>query len=212
MFNVSIATVSRVIVTWANYLFILLSSLKIWISREKVKSSMPLEFQKYCPEVRVILRCTEITSLKSQSETSLSYKDRTTLKGLIGVAPCGLVTFVSPLYEDWISDENIMKTSGVLPLLEPGDEVMADQGFIIDNVLSKVGAKLAVLAFKHSAQFSKKEETLRGISEKVIARVKSFHIWDSPVPRTLTGSLNQIWLNCCVLSSYQGPFSLKRTQ
>lgn len=92
MFNVSNAIVSRVIITWANFLFIVLSSVKIWIKREKVKLSMPPKFQKYCPNVRVILDCTEIalettSSLTLQSETFSNYKNRT-LKGLIGVASC----------------------------------------------------------------------------------------------------------------------------
>lgn len=54
-FSVSIATVNRVTIAWASYLFITLSSLPIWISKEKVKSSMPLKFKKHCPNVGVIL-------------------------------------------------------------------------------------------------------------------------------------------------------------
>lgn len=70
MFNVSIARVSRVTITWANYLFMMLSSLPIWISREKVKSTMPLKFQRYCPNVRVVLDCTEI-ALETASSLTL---------------------------------------------------------------------------------------------------------------------------------------------
>ncbi|XP_078804244.1 uncharacterized protein LOC144992347 [Oryzias latipes] len=218
MFNVSVARVSRVTITWANYLFMMLSSLPIWISREKVKSIMPLKFQRYCPNVRVILDCTEIaletaSSLTLQSETFSSYKNRTTLKGLIGVAPNGLVTFISPLYTGCISDKEITRISGVLPLLEPGDDVMADKGFLIQDLLTDIGCKLVIPPFKRSAQFSKEETEqtqaiarLRIIVERVIGRIKSFHIWDSPVPLTLIGSVNQIWLNCCVLANYQGPF------
>ena len=51
MFDVSIARVSRVTITWANYLQMMLGSLPIWISREKVKSTMPLKFQRYYPNV-----------------------------------------------------------------------------------------------------------------------------------------------------------------
>lgn len=221
MFNVSIATVSRVTITWANYLFIVLSSINMWISREKVNASMPPKFQKYSPNVRVILDCTEIaletaSSLTLQSEMFSNYKNRTTLKGLIGVAPCGLVTFISPLYTGCISDKEITKICGILPLLEPGDEVMADKGFLIEDLLGEIGAKLTIPPFRHPGQFSKEEteETqaiahLRIIVERVIARVKSFHIWDSPVPLTLIGTVNQIWHNCCVLVNYQGPFCLE---
>ncbi|XP_014823234.1 PREDICTED: uncharacterized protein LOC106903763 [Poecilia mexicana] len=218
MFQVSIDTVCRVTITWANYLFIMLSSINLWISREKVKASMPQRFLKFSPNVRVILDCTEIvleapSFLTVQSETFSAYKNHSTLKGLIGVAPCGLVTFISALYTGCISDKDITKISGILPLLEPADEVMADEGFLIQDLLHKVGAKLTIPPFRHPGQFSKKEteETqtiarLQIIAERAIARVKRYHIWDSPVPLTLIGSVNQIWHNCCVLANYQGPF------
>lgn len=39
-------------------------------------------------------------------------------------------------------------------MLEPGDEVMADKGYLIDDLLSGVGAKLIIPPFKRSAQFT----------------------------------------------------------
>lgn len=222
MFNVSVATVSRVTITWANYLFIVLSSINIWISQAKVKATMPQRFQKFSPNVRVILDCTEIaletaSSLTLQSETYSAYKNRTTLKGLIGVAPCGLVTFISRLYTGCISDKEITRISGILSLLEPGDEVMADKVFTIQDLLDEVRAKLTIPPFRHPGQFTQKETEqtqaiarLRLIVERVIARVKCFHIWDSPVPLTLIETVNQIWHNCCVMANYQGPFCLEK--
>uniref|UniRef100_A0A8C6UDS4 THAP-type domain-containing protein n=1 Tax=Neogobius melanostomus TaxID=47308 RepID=A0A8C6UDS4_9GOBI len=125
MFQVSVATVSRVTITWANYLFIMFSSINMWISQEKVKASMPQRFLKSAPNVRVIFDCTEValatvSSHTLQSETFSAYKKCSTLKGLIGVAPCGLVTFVSPLYTGCISDKEITRISGILRLVEPG--------------------------------------------------------------------------------------------
>uniref|UniRef100_A0AAV2LLY8 DDE Tnp4 domain-containing protein n=1 Tax=Knipowitschia caucasica TaxID=637954 RepID=A0AAV2LLY8_KNICA len=160
MFKVSISTVSRVTITWANYLFIVFSSINMWISREKVKASMPQRFVKRSPSVRVILDCTEValegaSSLTLQSETFSAYKNRTTLKGLIGVAPNGLVTFISQLYTGCISDKEITKISGILPLLEPGDEVMADKGFLIQDLLDEVGAKLTMPPFRHPGRAGK---------------------------------------------------------
>ncbi|XP_054893170.1 uncharacterized protein LOC129364524 [Poeciliopsis prolifica] len=162
MFQVSIATVSRVTITWANYLFIVFSSINLWISLEKVKASTPQKFLKFSPNVRVILDCTEValetpSFLTLQSETFSAYNNHTTLKGLIGVAPCGLVTFISALYAGCISDKEITKVSGILPLLELGDEVMADKGFLIQDLLHEVGAKLIIPTFRHTGQFSKEE-------------------------------------------------------
>ena len=71
-------------------------------------------------------------------------------------------------------------------MLENGDAVMADKGFLIENMLSTVGAKLIIPPFKHKAQFSRQETEqtqaiarLRVLVERVIRRVKEFHIFDS---------------------------------
>ena len=92
MFQVSVSTVSRVIITWANYLYLLLGSLPIWMSKQQVKNTMPSKFVQYSPDVRVIIDCTEVrcqnpSSLTLQSEVFSSYKNTTTLKALIGIAP-----------------------------------------------------------------------------------------------------------------------------
>jgi len=153
-------SVSRIIITWASYLYLVLGSLPIWMSREQVKATMPEKFRQFCPEVRVIIDYTEIrcqnpSSLTLQSEVFSSYKNTTTFKGLIGIAPCGAVTFVSSLYTGSISDQELTKQSGILDLLEPGDACMADKGFTIEKMLAERGAKLIIPPFKTAAQFSK---------------------------------------------------------
>uniref|UniRef100_A0A672JE59 DDE Tnp4 domain-containing protein n=1 Tax=Salarias fasciatus TaxID=181472 RepID=A0A672JE59_SALFA len=219
MFQTTVATVSRVTITWANYLFCILGTTPLWVSRDKIRSVMPEKFKEHCPNVRVILDCTEIavaaaSSLTLQSEMSSHDKERTTLKALVGVTPHGFVSFFSKLYTGSISDKEITELCGILHLLEPGDEVMADKDFVIDDLLSGVGAKLIAPPFKHAAQFTREdtEKTqaiarLRTVVERVISRIKSNHIWDSPVPLSLMGTVSQIWYNCCVMANFQGPLS-----
>ncbi|KAG1956966.1 hypothetical protein F2P79_008413 [Pimephales promelas] len=221
IFKVSVSTVSRIIITWASYLYLVLGSLPIWMSREQVKATMPEKFRQFCPEVRVIIDCTEIrcqnpSSLTLQSEVFSSYKNTTTFKGLIGIAPCGAVTFVSSLYTGSISDQELTKQSGILDLLEPGDACMADKGFTMEKMLAERGAKLIIPPFKTAAQFSKEnaERTqaiarLRILVERAIRRVKEFHIWDTTVPLTLSGTVNQLWTNCCLMSNFQWPLDVK---
>ena len=83
------------------------------------KSWLRLFFARYCPNVRVILDCTEIrceapSSLTLQSETFSHYKNTNTFKGLIGIAPCGVITLISKLYTGSISDREITQQSGIL--------------------------------------------------------------------------------------------------
>ncbi len=221
IFKVSLSTVSRIIITWANYLYLILGSLLIWMSRQDVNSTTPEKFRQFCPEVRVIIDCTEIrcqnpSSLTLQSEVFSSYKNSTTFKGLIGVAPCGAVTFVSNLFTGSISDQELTKLSGILDLLEPGDACMADKGFTIKSMLAERGAKLIMPPFKTAAQFSKEDAErtqaiarLRILVERAIRRVKEFHIWDTTVPLTMSGTVNQLWTNCCLRSNFQWPLDVK---
>ena len=50
--------------------------------------------------------------------------------------PSGPVTFISDCYEGSISDKKLVQVSGLLEKLEPGDEVMADKGFLIQDILA----------------------------------------------------------------------------
>lgn len=59
-FHVSQSTVSRLIITWANYLFFMFGSLNVWLHRSAVNEMMPQCFKDNYPRTRVILDCTEI--------------------------------------------------------------------------------------------------------------------------------------------------------
>lgn len=113
-FEVSVSSVSRIILTWTSYLYQVLGSLASWMTREQVQATMPYKFRLYCPQLRVMIDCTEIrcetaSALSIQSETFSNYKNKTTFKGLIGIAPCGVITFVSKLYTGSVSDIEITK-------------------------------------------------------------------------------------------------------
>ena len=52
-----------------------------------------------------------------------SYKNHSTYKCLIVVAPNGAITYILQCYEGFISDNEIVKKNGFLDKLEPGDLV-----------------------------------------------------------------------------------------
>ena len=45
-FGVSQATVSRILLTWANYLYVMLGSLQIWPSHTFIDANMPVCFKR----------------------------------------------------------------------------------------------------------------------------------------------------------------------
>ena len=103
------------------------------------------------------IRCEAPSSLTLQSETFSHYKNTNTFKGLIGIAPCGVITLISKMYTGSIADREITQQSGILCLLQPGDACMADKGFVIDKMLSEVGATLIMPPFKRGARFTRED-------------------------------------------------------
>lgn len=175
-------------------------------------------FKRLYPKTRVILDFKEIyvqspSSLLLQSQSYSTYKSTTTLKGLVGIAPHGAITFVSALYTGSISDKEITRVSGILDLLEPGDTVITDKGFDIGDMLRDKGIGLNMPPFLHdSGQFSAQQvQATKQIAklqihvERAIWRIKEFHIFDSHIPLNLMGTINQIYTVVCLLVNFQGP-------
>ena len=218
-FSVSVSTVSRIINTWANYLYHVLGALPVWPSRAQVDTHMPDCFKTLYCHTRVILDCTELkcqtpSALYVNSQMYSHYKSHTTFKGLIGITPSGAVSFVSQLYSGSISDVDITRQSGIVKLLEHGDDVMADKGFTISHLLEKQGATLNIPPFltDKRSQFTKQEVAstqniarVRIHVERAIRRIKEYHLFDSVIPLSLAGSINQIWTVCALLTNFRGP-------
>ena len=217
-FHCSKATVSRKVITWCNLLYMVLGSWNIWLSREKVNEKMPQSFKPKYQSTRVIIDCTEIKtqvpkSLVLKSQTYSHYKGAHTFKGLIGIAPHGLITFVSSLYTGCMSDVEITKLCGILDLLEPGDSVMADKGFTIEKLLEEKNVSLNMPPFLRSNnQFTRDEITktqeiasVRIHVERAIARIKTYQLFSAPIPLTVAGSMNQLWTVASLLANFQGP-------
>ncbi|XDV51439.1 hypothetical protein PO909_020313, partial [Leuciscus waleckii] len=100
-FNLSKATVSRICITWANYLYFMLGTLPVWPSREAVDELMPPCFKQTFPKTHVVLDCTEIHIQTASSKvlntvTYSHYKGTTTLKSLIGITQAPSLTRKSP--------------------------------------------------------------------------------------------------------------------
>ena len=99
-FGISQASVSRITNTWINLMYHSLKSIETLPSWHVVKKYMPEAFKKDYPNTRIIIDATEFSierpsSLVSQASTFSSYKNRNTIKVLIGITPSGAISFVS---------------------------------------------------------------------------------------------------------------------
>lgn len=100
----------------------------------------------------------------------------------MGVTPNGVVTFVSDLYPWSTSDKQIVANCSILDILEPGDLVIADKGFLIEDLLPN-GVALNVPPFLSTPQFTVEQvqQTERIAKarihvERAIRRMKSYKI------------------------------------
>ena len=103
LFGVASSTVSRTFTAWINFMYLKFGQINLWPSKQLVQDTVPDVFKEKNPNTRVIIHCTEIRcempgSLLLNGELFSSYKNHTTLKGLIGIAPSGAITFISQLY------------------------------------------------------------------------------------------------------------------
>ena len=224
-FGCSESTVSRILTTWINYMYLRLGSLNIWPHRDIIIAKMPPEFRHDYGTTMIIIDCLELkvqmpSSRQMQSKTYSNYKSTNTFKCLVGVDALGGIIFVSQLYTGLISDKEICHRSGFFKMLKlklecgdllAGDGVMADKGFLIEDDLAKLNLKLNIPPFlKQKPRFSELENIQthtiahhRIHVERAICKVRRFDIFEKRIKIKSAGQMNQIWTVCCLLSNIQ---------
>ena len=114
-----------------------------------------------------------------------NYKNRHTVKILIGIAPSGEITFISKAFGGRITDTELTIQSGLLSLLEPGDEILADKGFphIESKILEAGGVLVMPPFFRENRQFTQEQNdegykvaSSRIHVERAIQRLKLFQV------------------------------------
>ncbi|XP_070391023.1 uncharacterized protein [Dermacentor albipictus] len=216
LFNVSISTVSRIFSAVLDYIYLQVTEMTTWISRQAIDAAMPSAFKEKYPSTRVILDATEIrcdvpTSFVTQSQVYSSYKSTHTFKALVGISPHGVLTFVSELFTGCTSDRECVEKSGFLDLkFDTGDSVMADKGFKIKDLLQSKKVMLNIPPFLMHGQFTpaEVEETqeiaaIRIHVERKIKKIKGYHIFDRSIPISLVPLANQMWAVCAFLTNFQ---------
>ena len=217
-FGISQSTVSRVTNTWINLMYHNFKSIDRFPPWHIVRKYMPESFKKEYPNTRIIIDATEFpverpSSLLVQACTFSAYKNKNTVKVLIGVTPSGAISFVSEAYEGSISDRKLVEVSGLLDKLEPGDEVIADKGFTIHDLLIPRGIRLNIPPFlqknmqmaANDVFLTKKIARLRVHVERAIGRVKEYKILQDTLPASMWDSISNVIYVCCMLSNFGPP-------
>lgn len=151
-FGVSQSTVSRIFERWIQVMFVMLKPLVKWPEREELRKTMPLEFRQSFSRCVVIIDCIEVfcerpSDLMARAQTYSHYKSHNTIKFLIGIAPQGVITFISHAWGGRASDKYITEHCGLLNRLLPGDQVLADRGFTVGDSVGMFCAELVMPPF-----------------------------------------------------------------
>jgi hypothetical protein len=210
-FKISRSQVHRIYQSWLDVMAEQLAKLVVWLPRETIKACLPKSFENY-PKTTCIIDCAEtfiqrFKHLRSRAETYSNYKGHNTAKYLVGIAPHGQIMFISRAYGGRCSDKYITNDSGFLDYLQSGDEIMADRGFTIQDLLFPMRVKLNIPAFTKGRKQLPAEEVIktRRIAnvrihvERAIRRLKVFKIISGTVPVTSLKQLDKILIVCAAL-------------
>ena len=216
LFSCSVGTISNIVTTFVHILHkLFFEDIMTTIpSRNKNKVCSPSSFSQYS-SCRIVIDCTDIevatpSLMSQQNATYSSYQGMNSFKVLTGVAPNGVLTYSSSLYPGSISDTEIVQQSGLLNHLVPGDLILADKGFLIQDIVPS-GVSVNIPPFLEHGKFTESEvKVTQSIArcrihvERANARLKDFKIL-SFVPPYLRSYIDKVFQLCAAIVNLQFP-------
>ena len=217
-FNLSDGSVSNIVTTWIS---VLNKVLAVGMMGNQIPSvaknqlCLPGSFHSFS-NCRIVLDCTEVQcaqvrdDMAIQKETFSNYKSRNTFKALVGVAPNGVITYVSNLYPGSRSDKAIVQHCGIVSQLVPGGLVLADKGFLIHDIMPQgVSVNLPPFLMKpqfteFEAKFTVKIAKARIHVERAIGKIKDYTILTF-IDAHLRPLASSIFKVCAALVNLQSP-------
>lgn len=216
MFDMSEYSVSNVFITWINFMYRQWNDIDIMPSRDMTTFFMPDDFRAKFPATRVIIDGMECPIKKpknplAQQATFSSYKNRNTLKAVIGSTPGGLISLVSQAYGGSTSDRHVVERLSLGNVCDPGDSVMADKGFNIQDLLATHDVHVNIPTFlKKKNRFGpktlardRKVASKRVHIERHIGLVKSYKILSQPMNPSEAVLGSEIIFVCCMLCNFR---------
>ncbi|XP_065209267.1 uncharacterized protein LOC135837802 [Planococcus citri] len=205
------------------FLYHALNEFIIWPSRDAAKVLIPACFRNnFGDKFAIILECFEVStqkpsSLRANQQSFSNYSGTNTVKYLIGITPHGVVSFVSKGYEGRVSDRVITEDCGILKNLLPGDVVLVDQGFTINELVAETQTVKVPDSNRSQAQLQPSPvENTRTIAsvrihvERIIGEIRNkYAIMNGPISIELLRNMYQnerlldfIVKVCCILANF----------
>lgn len=124
-----------------------------WPDRDTLHVTMPESFKRaYGNKITLILDCFEVfierpKNFLSRALCWSSYKHHLTAKTAVAIAPQGAVTFMTDSWGGRTDDKHLMENCEFLNKISPGDVILADRGFTIEDAVRISGASINIPAF-----------------------------------------------------------------
>lgn len=216
MFETSRKTIQNIFITWINFMYHEWKQIEIWPNRNIVLYHMPEAFKKSYPTTRIILDGTEIpidapNTTHLRQATFSVYKNRPTLKNVVGLAPGGLISYASSAYGGSTSDRQIIERSDLKTMCDPGDSIMVDRGFTVQDIFAPHDVTINIPSFKKgNAQLpgvvireDKKLANKRVHVERIIGLAKTYKILKNPLPSLYVVLGSEILFVCLMLCNFR---------
>ncbi|XP_047226025.1 uncharacterized protein LOC124871076 isoform X2 [Girardinichthys multiradiatus] len=157
-FGVKVGTVARTVHRMVNIMSsTLVPTAVFWPSRAELRKNLPAALQTSHPDCAVIVECFTVPLEEPLSMGAEHQQQQTmcpcsgemgpgysSLKYLIGVAPQGVVTFVSRGVPGSVSDKGLAEGCGFLCKLLPGDVVLSCRDLDIEDSVAARGASFKI--------------------------------------------------------------------
>ena len=216
MFGVSENSVKNIIFTWILFMAKQWREINIWPSRNLVRYFSPSDFKSKFPTTRVVIDGTECPIKKpkaprAQQSTFPTYKIKNTVKTLIGATPGGLISYVSPLFGGSTSDRQIVERSNLFSMCDPGDSIMADKGFNVQDLFAPFDVAINIPTFFRKRNrltgnivlHDRKISSKRVHIERLIGLGKTYKILCHPLTATETKISSDIVFICYMLCNFR---------
>ena len=216
LFEISEADVYNLFCTWIRFMSLQWREYPLWVPRDLVRSFSPSGFKQDYPSTRVIIDGTECPVRKqklptAQQSTFSTYKNRNTIKVLAGVTPGGLCSYISPVYGGSTSDRQIVERTTLPSMCDPGDSVMSDKGFDVQDIFAPYDITVNIPTFfskrnrmnNKTVLHDRKIASKRVHVERFIGLAKTYTILSSPLNTSETILSSDIIFVCFMLCNFR---------
>ena len=217
--HISATSVSRIFHFWIKLMYRKFKVFNTNATMSQLERVMPHDVKNSYPNCREIFDATEIYTQKpsdpiAQKLLWSSYKHGHTVKVQIGCTPSGVISSISDTFGGGTSDKELFRLSDVVEKFQPGEGIMVDKGYLINDLLQGTGMEFMRPPFlAKGTQFSDAEKNEgrliarhRGVVENVNSKIKNFKILTTRIPVNMCPIIDEIVFVCSFLTTFDKPF------